>query len=116
LSSDMTQQTAIPLAALLLDYPVAYVPEAIEQSLFLSGGSLDLYEGVLHFEDSAIQMHSLFKFSCPSLLGHTYTNKLGPSHLLDMLQETFYTRLQDSELKVTLKLLHTTEILDRVAF
>lgn len=115
LSSDMTQQTAIPLAALLLDYLVAYVPETTEQSLFLSGGLLDLYEGVLYFEDPAIQTHSLFKFSCPSILGHTHAEKLSSFNLLDRLRETFSARLQDSGLKATLKLLHTTEMLDRVA-
>ena len=71
LLSDVTFETVVPLAAILLDYLVAYVPYPSYPNS-LSGVPLDFYEYILTISShgSILNLnHSIIKFSCPASLG-----------------------------------------------
>jgi len=56
----------IPLAAIILEYPVAYVPTSSQQTSFLSGVELDVYECSLALgEKDTTTPHVFLKFSSP---------------------------------------------------
>ncbi|KIK52074.1 hypothetical protein GYMLUDRAFT_265601 [Collybiopsis luxurians FD-317 M1] len=88
LPQGLSASSTVPLAALLLEYPVAYCPPATVTSPFLSSEMLDVYdvclelpnnEGyVLTFSDGLNRRHSMLKFSCPLHLGAIYPERLSP--------------------------------------
>ncbi|KAG5221325.1 hypothetical protein IMY05_C4432000400 [Salix suchowensis] len=80
----------IPLAAVLLEYPVAYAPPP-ESALFtfLGGISLDIYEVILISSSSESRRHTLLKFSCP----HGLDEGLSPEVVKERLYNHFKPRL-----------------------
>src|SRR4051812_31910616 len=58
---------AVPLAAILLDYPVAYVP-SVSHNNFLGGVPLNFYECHLSVKTKRDNKdtHTIMKFSCPT--------------------------------------------------
>lgn len=117
LPCDLTARTLVPLAGFLLDYPVCYVPASDDQTVFLSGVSLDLYECVLVNERNPAStpiQHPLFKFTCPASLGDRHRD-LNRHPILDALKRSLTTRLVTLSSPFSLKIIHDTVILDRVA-
>ncbi|GLB38340.1 hypothetical protein LshimejAT787_0502050 [Lyophyllum shimeji] len=105
-------ETAVPLAAVLLEYPVAYIPASLKHP-FLSNVSLDVYECTVEFEPNT--PHSLVKFSCPSYLARSHPDVLAPSRIIASLTEKFGTRVRKMAPGTPLDVVHTTRTLDRVA-
>lgn len=118
LPPDLTPESSIPLAGVLLEYPVAYVP-ASDQLPFLSNISLDVYECILtlgHNQVSAnLEDHLFLKFSCPSDLAERHPNCLGSLHVIACLTEKFTNRLRQSVPEATIRIMHSRETKDRVA-
>lgn len=108
------QGTTIPMAAVLIEYPVAYVPASLEQESFLSNVPLDVYECVLNFNNS-LNQHILLKFSCPSGIAKENPDILGPSRIVERLIATFQPRLHSVIPGTELVVRHSSETLDRVA-
>ncbi|TFK52634.1 hypothetical protein OE88DRAFT_1428635 [Heliocybe sulcata] len=112
----------IPVAAVLLEYPVAYTPASISSQATLAGVPLDVYECVVRhppiFARSAPQQTgtSLVKFSCPSHLAWRFPD-LEPPRLVERIRERFLGRIQQfsshADMRVDVK--HHVETLDRVA-
>jgi hypothetical protein len=117
LPADLTPEITVPLAALLLEYPVAYVP-SLDQLSFLSNVLLDVYECILVFHDedgNRTGHHLLLKFSCPSNLAEEHPDRLSPSHIVAHLTANFGGRLQESVPRATFHATHSRDIRDRIA-
>jgi hypothetical protein len=114
----LTQEILVPLAATLINYPVAYVPISAVQTSFLGGQPLDVYEVTVLPEPprtSSLQnhrQHTLLKFSCPCSLAER-DHELSPERITDRLQSQFQGRLFSVGLSLSVH--HQVEILDRVA-
>ena len=105
----------VPLAAILLEYPLAYVPISSDQTSFLAGVPLDVYECVLTCPSMLkAPEHILMKFSCPSVLAATNL-ELSVSRLEERLNARFAPRLKQAGLSGTFQIRHSTETLARVA-
>ncbi|KAG2338464.1 hypothetical protein BDR05DRAFT_847251, partial [Suillus weaverae] len=109
----------VPLAATLIGYPVAYVPISADQTSFLSGQPLDVYEAIVvpatscsPSLQSSDQSHTLLKFSCPCLLAGT-NRELLPERVTKRLQSQFRESL--SSIGSSLMVHHHVEVMDRVA-
>ena len=118
LPSDTAFETVVPLAAILLDYLVAYVPYPSYPNT-LSGIPLDFYEYILTIpsHDSMLDLnHSIIKFSCPASLGEDFT-QLIPENVTRKLAAIFADRLSAAWAGgVTIRVKHSSETLDRVVF
>ncbi|KIM64714.1 hypothetical protein SCLCIDRAFT_1212773 [Scleroderma citrinum Foug A] len=95
LPDNLTQVVLVPLAAVLIDYPVAYMPVSPSQTAFLGAEPLDVYE-----------------FSCPRKLADTCP-RLSHTHLVQRLEDIFTPRLDKIGAGIIVR--HHTETLDRVA-
>lgn len=117
-SHDLSMQDIIPFAAIVLEYPVAYVPVSYEQSDFLPWEVLDVYECVLNLEDERAFRtekieHIVCKFSCPNnLVRHS---DLQISRMRDRLQALFKGRLLEAGIEGQLDIRHHQETHERVA-
>ncbi|KAI5989097.1 hypothetical protein EDD15DRAFT_1341601 [Pisolithus albus] len=115
---DLTQELLIPLAGILLDYPVAYVPVSARQNTFLHGEPLDIYEVAFkslsaNFSSSSGTSEFVFiKFSCPRRVADK-NSTLSPACLLRLLEHKFRPRLE--KIGASMSVRHYTETLDRVA-
>jgi hypothetical protein len=113
LPSELTsgqESLLVPLAAFLLEYPVAYVPLDARQTTFLSNIPLDVYECVL--EDSG-EEHTLLKFSCPQCVSQSVA-RLAPDEVQKRLMERFQPRLRAVDYPGRLEVRCTRETLPRV--
>ncbi|KAJ3801562.1 hypothetical protein GGU11DRAFT_674697, partial [Lentinula aff. detonsa] len=125
LPQGLSASLTVPLAAILLEYPVAYCPSATIGSPFLNSVTLDVYEVRLMLNDEDVDTssqrkptpspddeerdhRSVLKFSCPSGLG------LSHQTIKEQLQSCFDHRLANL-LHRDLFVHHTIETLDRVA-
>jgi CRP-like cAMP-binding protein len=115
----LTQDNLVPLAATLIGYPVAYVPISADQTSFLSGQPLNVYEAIVvpgtpcaSSLRGSNQPHSLLKFSCPRLLAET-NRELSPERVTKRLQSQFRESLSSIELSLLVH--HHVEVMDRVA-
>ena len=106
---------AVPIAAILLEYPVIYVPTSANQLTFLSGEPLHVYECLLNNEihGTLPQDHSLLKFSAPCRV--STIPRLSPENIENKLKTLYETRLKDSGCNLTLTVQHDTKVFDRVA-
>ena len=106
---------AVPVAAILLEYPVIYVPTSANQSTFLSGEPLHVYECILNNEIQCTlpQGHSLLKFSVPCRV--STIRRLSPENIENKLKALYETRLKDCGCNLTLTVRHDTKVFDRVA-
>ncbi|KAJ7675789.1 hypothetical protein DFH06DRAFT_1317934 [Mycena polygramma] len=95
LSPGLEPRTAIPLAAVLLGYLVAYVPEA--EGTFLAQATLDVYECRVRTPGWE---HALLKFSCPAALAATYPERLASARLVASLRTRFEPRLKELGLEL----------------
>lgn len=102
----------IPLAAVLLEYPVAYAPQPDLGSLtFLGGISLDVYEIILTSPSSELRQHPLLKFSCP----HGLEEQLSPNVIKERLYNHFKPRLSTLLPSMSLEVSYSEQTFDRVA-
>lgn len=128
LTPNLTPRVTVPLAAILLEYPVAYVPSSSDPeqaTFFLSRVTMDVYQCILTWHHSSKGStslpkpieHTLLKFSCPSDLTANDPDRCDPCppRILAGLASTFDTRLERLEAGPKLAVRHTTETLDRVA-
>lgn len=100
LPDGLTQQIVIPMAAFLLEYPVAYIPPLFDQATSLSSTSLTVYEGSLHFASQGTQpsyQHTVIKFSCPTALTSQH-RLLSPDDLQDRVTAHFRSRIAEAGL------------------
>jgi hypothetical protein len=82
----------IPLAGLLLEYPVAYVV-APDSQAYLSRVPLDVYECTLQLNGNEDQKgHSVLKFSIPETLGNT-DQVWRPGNIMAELHSRFSPRV-----------------------
>jgi len=103
---------SVPVAAVLIDYPVAFVPEPTITS-FLNYVPLDVYECIVKYNSHT---HTLLKFSCPAELGMKHPDMLSPGHLLAYLQYLFRSKERLGRWQeVDLQIIHRIEKRDRVA-
>lgn len=100
----------VPLAAYLLEYPVAYVPCSEEQTSFLAGAALDVYECTFQ----AAEAHIVLKFSCPSGIGELHP-ELSAGRLVESLRHRFGLRLRAAGLPDNLIVQHHMKTYDRVS-
>lgn len=118
LSELYTEEVLIPLAAVVIDYPVAYFPAFPVQRSFLEGEALDVYTVSLKWtinSDSTVgfgEQHVLLKFSCPHLLANDDT-ELSPGTVMEKLHVKFAFILE--RIGASILTTHRTETLDRVA-
>ncbi|KAI6166617.1 hypothetical protein EDD17DRAFT_1177235 [Pisolithus thermaeus] len=118
LPDSLTQELLVPLAGILLDYPVAYVPISAQQNIFLPGEPLDVYEVAFNSPsaDSSLSLGAsefvFIKFSCPRRVADK-DSTLSPACLLMLLEHKFGPRLENIGASVSVR--HYTETLDRVA-
>lgn len=103
---------SVPIAAVLIEYPVAFVPD-LNITSFLNHIPLDVYECTVKFN---LKSHPLLKFSCPVELGMKHPDVLSQDHLLVYMRSLFGSkeRLGRWE-EVDLQVNHRTETHDRVA-
>jgi len=121
LSPSLDITLAVPLAAFLLDYPVAYVPISADQSDFLAGISLDVYRCTFALKAEATQSsdlagreHTLLKFSCPSAIGHAH-GELSSQALVETMRNRFGRRLAEAGFPDSIVVEHHTETHARVS-
>jgi hypothetical protein len=112
------QDVMVPLAAILLEYPVAYAPTSPAQSSFLSGVCLDIYDCILtrphHIADHVIPLtHTFLKFSSPHRLGLEHPS-LSPSKLISDIATRYESRLKELECDFVLNIQHHTKTFDRI--
>ena len=133
---------SVPLAAILLDYSIAYVPDSDSNSASgatdsFSSVPVDFYECILSFRnveeqddhldssnkglnqrhDNQEQSCTIMKFSCPAILSDTHP-ELKSDRILEQLNALFAQRLQtlgDPSL-LQVNAYKTTHTLDRLAF
>jgi hypothetical protein len=114
-SETATLETVVPLAAILLDYLVAYVPYPSYPNT-LSGVSLDFYECILTIPGRDDLKHSFIKFSCPTTLREDLT-QLKPDTITLKLTAIFADRFGTARTgDVNIRVKHSSETVDRVVF
>lgn len=114
--SDLTLETVVPLAAILLDYLVAYVPYPPYPNT-LSGVPLDVYECILTIsshDSTADWKHSFIKFSCPTTSREDFT-QLKSENVILKLAAMFADRLGTTR-GASIRVKHSSETVDRVVF
>ena len=117
LPEGMPLSNAVPLAAVLLEYEVAYVPPDTPTgpAVFLSGVTVNTYECFLDLRlpDSD---HTILKFSSPRALAISYPIQLGPDEIVRRLTAKLGERLaQIGDFTVSLRLVCGSITLDRLA-
>ncbi|TCD70900.1 hypothetical protein EIP91_001208 [Steccherinum ochraceum] len=112
---ELSIQDIVPFAAIILEYPVAYVPLSAEQDSFLPWEVLDVYECVLLMDGSGgtKMEHVMCKFSCPECLSHH--GALQVSQLRTRLKDLFSARLMQVDVQGQVEVRHHQETHERVA-
>lgn len=86
----------VPIAAILLDYEIAYVPSASDSHTFLSGVPVTTYECLLASDNNhSVQPLSVMKFSCPTALETTYPGTLSPEGIMGRVKAKLDRRFVD---------------------
>jgi hypothetical protein len=116
LPADLPSALSIPLAAILLDYPVAYVPGG-DQVSFLSGVPLVLYRCWVHGypPSNRERNHLLLQFSCPLSLADVSSAPTSIEWIVSHLKVMFEPRLLQSLPESTFQVGYEYVTLDRVA-
>ncbi|KAH9480664.1 hypothetical protein JR316_0007264 [Psilocybe cubensis] len=126
LPSDIPMELAVALAAIFLDYPIAYVPSVSHQNA-LSGKPLDFYEcSLTYFEGNGRReenpreiTHTIMKFSSPVELWTCRPNEymqLQPQSVIENLRNMFQKRIQNLRGVRIIAVEHCTRTLQHVAF
>ncbi|EIW81069.1 hypothetical protein CONPUDRAFT_55713 [Coniophora puteana RWD-64-598 SS2] len=114
---NLSQVVLVCLVAVLIDYPVAYVPASPQQSHFLGGEPLDVYQVTITLSEPASaapspHFHIFLKFSCPAVLSAQY-EQLKPASMVSNLKDRFKHRLENVGAEMQIQ--QSMETLDRVA-
>ena len=119
LSEVYAQEILVPLAAVVIDYPVAYVPAFSAQTSFLEGEPLDVYTVSFKWTTKSSDFtlgfgreHVLLKFSSPQVLASHYAELL-PGTVIRKLRAKFAASLE--RIGTCVFVTHCTETLARVA-
>ncbi|KAF7768051.1 hypothetical protein Agabi119p4_7294 [Agaricus bisporus var. burnettii] len=116
LPPNLSMVTSIPLAAVLLDYPIAYVPESESQTSFLSGTPLVVYRcrlvGKSQGGEDNDKQHVLLQFSCPVSLENSMVST---RKTVSFLEHTFQPRVAQILSKYVLHVDYEHVAPDRVA-
>ena len=114
-SHDLSIQDTVPFAAVILDYPVAYVPVSPDQTIFLPWEVLDVYECILmlHGHGKENGEHMICKFSCPNSLS-TRKTLLQVPNLQARLRALLTSRLQNADVEGEIEIRHHQETHERV--
>ncbi|KAF9046596.1 hypothetical protein BJ165DRAFT_1178222 [Panaeolus papilionaceus] len=113
---------SVPVAAILLDYPVAYVPNSTDGGP-LSNVSLNFYEAILTWSSEVtptkhnkrdITQHSVMKFSCPSSLSEV--DHLSPRAITNRLQIMFQERSTANGVDGSIEIIHSTATVPQLSF
>ena len=118
LPEGMPLSNAVPLAAVLLDYEVAYVPPDTPTGPagFFSGVTVNTYECLLDLLLPGSVHHAILKFSCPRALAISYPTQFGPDEIVRRLTTKFAERLaQIGDVTVSLRVECGSITLDRLA-
>lgn len=117
--------TCVPLAALILDYPVAYVPVIPQQSpltspTFLAGVLVSTYECVLTYDPSPSAPQatvSVMKFSCPQVLEEACPERVSSQLIKKQLEGLFARRLRELGIEgsARVQVVHKRVSYDRLA-
>lgn len=114
LSRKLRVEDAVPLAAILLEYPVAYVPTSPDTS-FLGGEVLTVCECYLEQEGTSTHFrHTLIKFSCPDSITRSCEH-MSSGLLTHRLKERFAPRIRKMDESLILRVHISREMLNRVA-
>jgi hypothetical protein len=112
----------VPLAAVILDYDVAYVPalEIAKSSAFpiyLSGVPVTTYECLLSWdtEDHETSRIMVMKFSCPKPLEEIDSKRFSTETISKRVSDRLRSRLQEAGVKASVKILHETVVHERLA-
>ncbi|KAI0789735.1 hypothetical protein C8Q75DRAFT_806889 [Abortiporus biennis] len=118
---DITPENMVPFAAILLEYPVAYVPHSSNHnsSSYLSGVELTVFECTLDFGGVDIGIppdHIFIKFSCPTYLVQLVENtETLADKIHSQLMDKFTGRLESNNIPASVKIRRFQETHDRVA-
>ncbi|KAF9450583.1 hypothetical protein P691DRAFT_458876 [Macrolepiota fuliginosa MF-IS2] len=122
LPQDLPSTTSIPLAAFVLDYPVAYVPASASQTSFLSGVPLVIYRCYIQprtpppgDDNGRGRQHTLLQFSCPGSFADDPTGLMSLSRTISHLENTFQPLIAQSLPGCIFHVTCERVILDRVA-
>ncbi|KAJ2929771.1 hypothetical protein H1R20_g7328, partial [Candolleomyces eurysporus] len=94
----------VPLAAVILDYSVAYVPEVGSGStasspVFLANVPVNTYEATLSFtegnSEATMKVLSVLKFSCPRRLEEVCPERLSQESIVKGLESLLRSRLEE---------------------
>ncbi|KIY45622.1 hypothetical protein FISHEDRAFT_61022 [Fistulina hepatica ATCC 64428] len=113
---DLAPDVLVPLAAILLDYPVAYVPESSDTHAFLADVPLDVYACSISGPASLCcpeARHVFLQFSCPAQVGLAHSETLSPRAITAVLRRTFEARLPGDSADMDVH--WSVRTLDRVA-
>ncbi|KAK2465316.1 hypothetical protein APHAL10511_002670 [Amanita phalloides] len=103
---------SVPVAAVLIDYSVAYIPDPTFTS-FLHHVPLNVYQCIVKFDSHT---HTLLKYSCPVALGERYADSLCPDRVMADLQSRFGSKDRLGRCKeVEVQVFHHVETHDRIA-
>ncbi|KAI0071504.1 hypothetical protein K474DRAFT_612808 [Panus rudis PR-1116 ss-1] len=110
----------IPLAAILLEYPIAYVPLDEQQTDFLPRTELDVFECILHLPEGVFsdeeREHVFMKFSCPRVLdAEDPSNTYWSEDVEQRLLSRFGPRAQRIGIGGRMHVRRYQEVFDRVA-
>ena len=112
LSLVFVQVVPIPFAAIVLEFPIAYVPGSSEQTSFLENTPLDVYECSLPLQFGEHKLeHVVLKFSYPSGL----TEPQGHDKIKKGLRDRFSQRVQACGMTAGIVVKKARVTLDRVA-
>lgn len=118
----LVSTTSVPLAAIFLDYPVAYVPSSENQVSFLNSVPLVVYQCQINTQKELVkglpvqtEEHTLLAFSCPTSLADDPSSKTSVQRITNHLKSTFGPRIAKSFPESTLQVNYKHITLDCVA-
>ena len=117
----------VPLAAVILDYDVAYAPVISSHfgsfPMFLSGVPVSTYECILHLELDVAGLSNppemsritVMKFSCPKPLEDVNPQRFLPDVISERLTNRLRSRLTETGVKAAVEVIHETAVYERLA-
>ncbi|KAH6891758.1 hypothetical protein BKA70DRAFT_1119723 [Coprinopsis sp. MPI-PUGE-AT-0042] len=116
---------AVPLAAVIIDYDIAYVPtldnnKSSSFPIFLSGIPVSTYECILHWDSEGkdgvpTSRITVMKFSCPKPLEETDPHRFSIDVISKRLVNRLRSRLEEADFAAAIEVLHETAVHERLA-
>lgn len=122
LPQGLVSTTFVPLAAILLDYPVAYVPSSENQVSFLNSVPLVVFRCQINTQKERVkglpvhkEEHNFLAFSCPTSLADDTSSNASIQRIITHLESSFGPRIAESFPRSTLHAGYKHITLDCVA-